>query len=221
MMRGREAEGWGPWCDLGCAEWSRGREVAVKRPRLCWSYCDGPHKRWRAESQRKPSYESCVSNGITCWDGRQEAKGKRSHSRQGPVCPLHVFRTGAEISSQGARGVRTGTGKCLELPFLFSRKSLGGARMGRQQGRGCEPGVLKHKGSWEIHAKKTQKRICACGSWPSHLPSRGPSFPSCNTGLLALTLPLGDSDFRLGAQQPYSRPSPSDHADGLLCQTLE
>jgi hypothetical protein len=164
--------------------------VAVKRPRLCWSYFDGPCKRWRVESQRKPSYESCVSIDITCWCGRQEAEGKRSHSRQGPVCPLHAFQTGAQFSSQGARGVRTGTGKCLELDFLFSRKSLGEARIGWQQGRGCEPGVLKHKGSWEEHAKKTQKRVCACGSWPSHLPSWGLSFPSGNTGFLALALPL-------------------------------
>lgn len=38
--------------------------------------------------------------------------------------------------------------------------------MGWRQGRDCEPGELKHKASWEICAKKTQKRIrCSLCLW--------------------------------------------------------
>lgn len=50
MLGRREAESWVPGmtCD---AEWRRSREVAVRRPGLCWSYCNGPSKRWWLESQ--------------------------------------------------------------------------------------------------------------------------------------------------------------------------
>lgn len=46
-----------------------------------------------------------------------------------------------------------------EWNYSFLLSQFLGAKIGWRRGRSCEPGGLKHKGSWEIHTEKTQKRI--------------------------------------------------------------
>lgn len=54
-------------------------------------------------------------------DKRLKGRGATAGKDQNAPCMLS---DGAQFSSQGAWGVRTGIGKCLGLPFLFSWKSL-------------------------------------------------------------------------------------------------
>lgn len=84
-----------------------------------------------------------------------------------------------------------------EWNYSFLLSQFLGARIGWRRGRSCEPGGLKHKGSWEIHTEKTEKNtaaVSACGSGPSHLAFQGLSFPSCDLGLLVLALTFGSRD---------------------------